>query len=58
MPPADPVALAQAMGDLAALKPEILTAMGEASRKIAATDFNWRRLAQRTAECYHRVLAD
>ena len=58
VPPADPVALAQAMGDLAALKPEILTAMGEASRKIAATDFNWRRLAQRTAECYHRVLAD
>jgi starch synthase len=56
VPPDDPHALAEAINSLTRDQ-ERAQAMGTAGRERAATQFDWGRIAQQTADLYRSVVA-
>ena len=56
VPPDDPHALAESINSLTR-DPERAQAMGVAGRERAATQFDWGRIAQQTADLYRSVVA-
>ena len=57
VPPDDPDALAKAIGDLLA-QPELRADLGRRARPRIDEAFAWPRIAERTAEVYHEVIAE
>jgi glycosyltransferase involved in cell wall biosynthesis len=57
VPPRDPVALADAISQLAA-DPELRRRMGEAARRLAEQRFSADAIIAQTLEVYHELLGD